>query len=350
MVGLKIENLSKSWADFTLRNVDLTVEDGDYFVILGPTGAGKTLLLETVMGFHQPDKGRIVLDGQDVTGAPPEKRGFGYVSQNSVLFPHLNVRQNMEFSLKMKGTPKTERSQTVNKLLEFAGLEAMAHRRPSTLSGGEKQKVALMRALAAEPQTIILDEPLTAIDLEAAREIKNALKQLRLDGKTVIHVTHNQVEAFSLGSKMAIINSGEIVQTGKPKDIFAKPQSRFVARFLGYENIFKAKLLEHQGELSLVSVDGVKVKVAGKVNAAEVTIAVRPEDIVADLAPIKNAAINVFKGKITEFVDQGPTVALTVDAALKLQVIMIKSFFIEKNLETGQEIWLAFKSEAAKIL
>jgi ABC-type Fe3+/spermidine/putrescine transport system ATPase subunit len=350
MLGLKIENISKSWSDFKLRNVNLAIEDGDYFILLGPTGAGKTLLLETIMGFHKPDEGRIVLNGQDVTGVPPEKRGVGYVSQNCVLFPHMDVRENVEFSLKMKGTPKAERNHKVNELLEFAGLKAMANRRPATLSGGKKQKVALMRAWAAEPQMIILDEPLTAIDLESAREIKNALKQVRMSGKTVIHVTHNQVEGFSLGSKMAIMNSGEIVQTGKPKEIFAKPRSTFVARFLGYENIFTAKLVEKQGSVSVVNVEGVKINVSGKVDAADCTVAVRPEDIAVDSAPTKNATMNVLKGTITEFVDQGPTVSITVEAALKLKVTMIKSFFIEKNLETGQEIWLAFRSEAAKIL
>jgi ABC-type Fe3+/spermidine/putrescine transport system ATPase subunit len=226
----------------------------------------------------------------------------------------------------------------------------MAHRRPATLSGGEKQKVALMRALAAEPQLLVLDEPLTAIDLESAREIKSELKRVHLSGKTVIHVTHNQIEGFSLGSKMAILNSGEIVQTGKPKEIFAKPRSKFVARFLGYENVFNAQLVEQQDSLSLVSVKGVTLKVSGKVDAPECTIAVRPEDISLDLSPITNKAMNVLKGTIIEFVDQGPTVSITVDAVLPLKVIMTKSYFIEKNLETGQETWLAFKSDSVKIL
>jgi ABC-type Fe3+/spermidine/putrescine transport system ATPase subunit len=186
--------------------------------------------------------------------------------------------------------------------------------------------------------------------LETAREIKNALKQIHLRGKTVIHVTHNQVEGFSLGSKMAIINSGKIVQTGKPKEIFAKPKNTFVARFLGYENVFKAQLVDQQDICSLVSAEGVELKAPGKIVTAECTIAVRPEDIAVELLPIKNASMNVLKGTITEFVDQGPTVAITVDAGLIFKVTMTKSFFIEKNLETGQEIWLAFKKDAVKIL
>jgi ABC-type Fe3+/spermidine/putrescine transport system ATPase subunit len=350
MLGLKLENLSKRWRDFKLKNIDLTIKDGTYFVILGPTGAGKTLLLETIMGFHEPDQGRILLNGVDVTNEPPEKRQIGYVSQNCVLFPHMTVRQNVEFGLKMKGMVKTERDRKVDQLLEFAGLNAMAHRRPATLSGGEKQKVALMRALAAEPQLIVLDEPLTAIDLETAREIKNELKRVHMSGKTVIHVTHNQVEGFSLGSKMAIINSGEIVQTGKPKEIFAKPRSKFVARFLGYENIFKAKLIEQQASLSLVEARGIPLKISEKVDAPECTIAVRPEDIIVDVAPISSEAMNVLKGTIIEFADQGPTVSITVDAILPFKVIMTKSLFIEKNLETGQATWLAFKSDSIKIL
>jgi ABC-type Fe3+/spermidine/putrescine transport system ATPase subunit len=350
MLGLKLENLSKRWRDFKLKNIDLTIKDGTYFVILGPTGAGKTLLLETIMGFHEPDQGRILLNGVDVTNEPPEKRQIGYVSQNCVLFPHMTVRQNVEFGLKMKGMVKTERDRKVDQLLEFAGLNAMAHRRPATLSGGEKQKVALMRALAAEPQLIVLDEPLTAIDLETAREIKNELKRVHMSGKTVIHVTHNQVEGFSLGSKMAIINSGEIVQTGKPKEIFAKPRSKFVARFLGYENIFKAKLIEQQASLSLVEARGIPLKISEKVDAPECTIAVRPEDIIVDVAPISSEAMNVLKGTIIEFADQGPTVSITVDAVLPFKVIMTKSLFIERNLETGQATWLAFKSDSIKIL
>ena len=349
-MGLKLENISKNWSEFKLKNIDLTIENGAYFIILGPTGAGKTLLLETIMGFYKPDEGRIFMNDKDITDEPPERRNVGYVSQDCVLFPNMTIRQNIEFGLKMKGVSKTERNQTVDQLLEFTRLKSMAHRRPATLSGGEKQKVALARAIAPKPHMIILDEPLTAIDLETAYEIKGALKRLHLSGKTVIHVTHNQIEGFSLGSKMAILNSGEIVQTGKPKEIFAKPRSKFVARFLGYENTFKAQLLEQRGPLSLVSVNGITLKVSERVDAPDCTIAVRPEDVSVDLSPITDEAMNVLKGTIIEFVDQGPTVSITIDAVLPFKVTMIKRSFIEKNLETGQETWLEFKSDSVKIL
>ena len=150
-MGLKIENVSKTWREFQLKNINLTVENGDYFIILGPTGAGKTLLLETIMGFQKPDNGKIILNQNDVTETPPEKRGIGYVSQNCVLFPHLNVRQNIEFGLKMGKVEKMVRKKAVDTMLESTGLKPFENRYPQTLSGGEKQKVALARVLALNP-------------------------------------------------------------------------------------------------------------------------------------------------------------------------------------------------------
>jgi molybdate transport system ATP-binding protein len=350
LLGLKLEKISKSWSDFNLKNITLNIENNDYLVILGPNGAGKTLLLETIIGFHKPDKGRIILNGIDITDEPPEKRNIGYVSQMSFLFPNMTVSQNVEFSLKMKGLPKTNRSQKVNQLLELMGLTSISNRRSTTLSGGEKQRVSLARAIATESQIIILDEPLTGIDLETASKIKHALKRLHLSGKTLIHVTHNQVEGFSLGSKMAIMNSGEIMQTGKPKEIFGKPQNTFVARFLGYENIFKAKLINQQGLLSIVNSNGVTLKVAGHIVNSECTIAVRPEDILVERSPIKNEKMNILKGTIIECIDQGPTVSIAVSAILPFNVVMTKNAFIEKELDIDTDIFLSINSETVKVI
>jgi molybdate/tungstate transport system ATP-binding protein len=348
---LKIEGLSKTWRGFKLKNINLTIENGEYFILLGPTGAGKTLLLETIMGFHKPDEGRIVLNGVDITGFSPERRGIGYVSQNCVLFPHMDVRQNIEFGLRMVGIMKEKRRKQVDAMLESTGLKSLEHRRPQALSGGEKQKVALARALAVEPSTILLDEPLSALDAEASRELKKELKRIHKSGKTLIQVTHNQVEGFSLGNKMAIMRLGEIVQTGGTKQIFAEPKNEFVARFLGYENVFKTESVEKTDHYPVFKIGDLQLKVSTNVDVAGCFVAIRPEDIAVSLSPTKaNENMNLLEGTIVDCSDQGHTVALTCDAGLLFQAVIIKSAFIEANFAEGQKVWLSFRSSAVKII
>jgi ABC-type Fe3+/spermidine/putrescine transport system ATPase subunit len=350
-LSLKIENVSKAWREFQLKNINLTMENGDYFIILGPTGAGKTLLLETLMGFHNPDNGKILLNGKDLTDVLPEKRGIGYVSQNCILFPHLTVRQNIEFGLKMGRIKKTERQKMIEATLESTGLKSIENRRPQTLSGGEKQKVALARVLALAPSTILLDEPLSALDAETARDLKNELNRIHKNGKTIIHVTHNQIEGFSLGNKMAIMHLGEVVQTGKTRDVFSEPQSEFVARFLGYENVFKVQMVEKNDFFSLVQAGVVKLKVSGTMATENCYVAIRPEDITVSLSLIeKNVGLNVLEGKILDCVEQGYVVTLTLDAGLEFQAIMIKNSFLEANLAEGKKVWFAFKNASVKVI
>jgi molybdate/tungstate transport system ATP-binding protein len=350
-LGLRLEHVTKVWRGFALKDISLTVEDGEYFILLGPTGAGKTLLLETIMGFNKPDKGKIVLDSQDVTEVPPEKKKIGYAPQDSVLFPHMTVRQNIEFGLKMQGVEKTARTQTVNQLLDMTKLKAIEHHRPATLSGGEKQRVTLAQVLAINPKVILLDEPLASVDAETARELKKELKRIHAEhGKTVVHVTHNLIEGFNLGTKMAVMRAGEIVQVDEIRTIFAKPQNEFVARFLGYENVYKAQLIKSGSDYSIATVEGVHFKISGTMNKPEKTIAILPEDITVHVSPIKRHGANTFKGTIIEDADMGPFVMLTVDAGLILKAIVTKSSFMENAFEIGKAVWLHFKDNAVKIL
>jgi ABC-type Fe3+/spermidine/putrescine transport system ATPase subunit len=346
-LGLKLEGICKKVGTFQLKNIDLSVNDNDYCVLLGPTGAGKTLLLETVMGFQQPDAGKVLLNGKDLTLLPIEKRRIGYVSQDCVLFPHMDVRGNVEFGLKVAGVSKAERQRRVDALLESTGLKRLEKRRPATLSGGERQKVALGRVLAVEPDLILLDEPLSALDAEAAKELKKELKRLHKAGKTVIHVTHNQVEAFGLATQLAIMRGGEIVQAGSAREVFTEPRSEFVARFLGYENVFHGKAKEG----SSVEVGGVVLKIAAKPEKPQVIVAIRPEEIQVSTSPVpKSTGLNVFEAAVADWNDQGPVVAVTCAAGLPLTTVVTKNAFLEMNLQEDQHIWLSFKAEAAKIL
>ncbi|MBN1784679.1 MAG: TOBE domain-containing protein [Candidatus Bathyarchaeota archaeon] len=176
------------------------------------------------------------------------------------------------------------------------------------------------------------------------------MKRIHKSGKTIVHVTHNQIECFSLGNKIAVMNSGEIVQTSKPKELFVTPGNKFVARFLGYENIFDAKLVEKQGSVSLVNVNGVKLKVSEVIDTPECTVAIRPEDVNLSSSPKRNGATNVLEGTVIEFVDQGPTVSVIVDIGLSFSVNMTKRVFVDRNLELDQKVWLSFKSESLKVI
>jgi molybdate/tungstate transport system ATP-binding protein len=349
-LGLTLKNISKTWSGFALKDISISIEDGEYFIILGPTGAGKTLLLETIMGFNEPDKGKIIINGLDVTSESPEKRNFGYVPQNFVLFPHMTVMENVEFGLRMHGVSKAERRKTVGQVLGLLKLTGMENRRPATLSGGEKQKVALARVLAIDPKLILLDEPLTSVDVETGRELRKELKRINKDlEKTVVHVTHDLVEGFSLGDKLALMRAGEIVQTGKAKEIFYKPRNVFAAKFLGYENVFEAKLIKSDGGFSDFDVEGVRLRAQGKVDGGKRMIAIRPEDIVVKPFSM-NSVANTFRGTITDCSDMGSVVIVTLDIGIVLKSLMTKSFFVEEALEVGNKVRLRFNAGSFKIL
>lgn len=350
-LGLRLEHVSKTWHGFALKDINLDVADGEYFALLGPNGAGKTLLLETIIGFHRPDKGRILLDSKDVTALPPEKRNLGYVPQNCMLFPHMKVKQNVEFGLKMRGAPEGDRKRTVDRMLTLMGLTALADKLPMTLSEGEKQKVALARVLAVEPKAILLDEPLTSIDEETSRSMREELKRIHRDLKvTVIHVTHNQMEAFSLAEHVAIMNHGQVVQVDRVKKLLSSPADEFVARFLGYENIFKARLIKHEQGVSSVDIDGFVIKTNEETKDGECIVGIRPEDVTLSVKPVASSEVNVLRGVVVECVDLGPIVSVSVDAGFKAKATVAKGSFLELNLDKGMKVWLSFKYESVRIL
>jgi len=350
-LGLRLEHLSKAWSGFALKDVSLDVADGEYLALLGPNGAGKTLLLETIVGFHRPDKGKILLDSKDVTSVPPEKRRIGYVPQNCMLFPHMKVWQNVEFGLKMRGVGEDERRKTVDGVLVMMGLTGLADKLPMTLSGGEKQKVALARVLAFEPKIILLDEPLASIDEETSRATKVELKRIHRDLKvTVVHVTHNQMEAFSLAERVAVMNCGQIVQVDQAKSLLSSPADEFVARFLGYENIFRGKLVEHDGRLSSVDIGGSVIKALGSVEEDDCIVAIRPEDISLSTEPVLSSYVNVLRGAVADCIDMGPIVSVSVDSVLRVKAAVTKGSFLELNPDRGTQVWLSFKPESVRIL
>jgi molybdate/tungstate transport system ATP-binding protein len=344
--------VSKKLGVFSLKDVSLEVAEGEYFVLLGPTGAGKTVLLEVIMGFHPPDKGKILLNNHDITNVQVDKREIAYVPQNCPLFPHMNVFENVEFGLKMQRVAPTERNKAVKRMLETISLEEMAEAMPSTLSGGERQKVVLGRVLVTEPKVVLLDEPLTSIDAETSRSLRNELKRINREFKVAfLHVTHDQIEAFSLADKVAIMREGKIVQAGAPNEVLSNPIDEPVARFLGYENVLHVRLMKYKGGISKVSADGIPIKLKGKLESNTATIAIRPENfVITTEAPTVSDEWNSFEGKVREYTNLGPVVEVVIDAGLMLNVSIDKRSFLELNLIEGKHVYATFKADSVRIV
>jgi spermidine/putrescine transport system ATP-binding protein len=262
-----------------LGGVSLEIRKGEFFTLLGPSGCGKTTLLKLIAGFESPTSGQILLDGSDITYDPPNTRPVNTVFQSYALFPHLSVADNIGFGLKMLGRGKAEVAETVRRMLALVRLEQMADRKPGQLSGGQQQRVALARALAPEPKVLLLDEPLSALDLKLRKEMQIELKRLQIEtGITFIFVTHDQEEALTMSDRIGVMQSGELLQVGDPRTIYTRPANRFVASFIGESNFLQGKL---DGDAMILDA-GPRLSVEKGDNApasGKVTAAIRPEQI-----------------------------------------------------------------------
>jgi spermidine/putrescine transport system ATP-binding protein len=259
-----------------LDDVSVEIRKGEFFTLLGPSGCGKTTLLRLIAGFEMPTSGTILLDGQDITWLPPNKRPVNTVFQSYALFPHLTVAQNVAFGLQMLGKPAAEVKSTTERMLALVKLDAMAGRKTSQLSGGQQQRVALARALAPTPKVLLLDEPLSALDLKLRKDMQIELKRLQTEtGITFIFVTHDQEEALTMSDRIGVMSAGKLQQVGTAKDIYTRPVNRFVASFIGETNFLTATAEAGGARLAT----GDLVEVAGVAPGARVTVAVRPEQV-----------------------------------------------------------------------
>ena len=340
---IRIESLSKTWGDFSLKNICLEVREGEYFIVLGPTGSGKTLLLELIAGFYYPDKGRIFLKDIDITHLPPKDRGIGFVYQDYMLFPNMNVRDNIAYGIRVKGLEK-EVVKKVEKLANLLGISYLLDRYPSNLSGGEAQRVAIARALAIEPDVLLLDEPLSALDpnlrLEIRKELRKIHKKMRT---TTIHVTHSREDAMMLGDKIAVMNEGEIIQVGDAQEIFRRPKSKFVAEFVGVENIFSGKA-EREDGITLFHSEGITIQSSSNV-IGDVHASIRPEDIILSLHKVESSARNCLKGRVTEIMDMGTIMRVMVDCGIPFAVNITRESCMEMGISIGKEVYLIFKAQ-----
>jgi len=340
---IRLENLNIRLPDFSLDNVSLDIPAGEFFVLMGPTGSGKTLLLEAIAGLMHTTDGHIFIGGREVTRLPPEKRGIGIVYQDQALFPHLTVAGNISYGLRYHRISTQKARENIAGLVSLLNLEHLLDRLPGNLSGGEKQRVALARALAVQPGVLLLDEPLSALDPNFRDEVRSALKALHSStGATFMMVSHDFSDALSLADRAAVINRGKIEQVGQIDDIFKKPVSAFTADFVGMKNIFKARFNGAQ-----ITLGGLEIKMDKPPSNGKGHIAIRPEDVEVSKKELWSNTDNVFQGTVVGIFDQGFTYEVHIQAGrMVFKSLVTKRDLFQLALQEGQEICVAFKAAA----
>lgn len=346
---IQVKNLCVDLGDFTLSDINLDVKSGEYFVILGPTGAGKTVLLETIAGLYPINSGQIWLNGKEVTQLEPEKRNISIVYQDHVLFPHLSVKENIVFGLKLRKQTRQEIETTLDWTAGLLNISHLLDRKPDTLSGGERQKVALARALSIKPQVLLLDEPLSALDPETREGVQRELRQIHDRLKmTAIHVTHDFEEAIALGSRIAVLGEGHIKQVGTPEEVFHQPNSEFVARFAMTRNIFAGEVVDKaNGDVAFRTEDielAIVTDLRGKTHAS-----IRPEDILVSPESFISSARNRFAGTITHIADRGSVLYITVNLPPDFVCLVTHRSLEEMKLTEGQQVYITFKASAIHV-
>lgn len=335
---LEIRNLSITLGEFKLVDVSLQVREGEYFVVLGPTGAGKTVLVECIAGIHKPPKGEIYLDGERIDHLKPEERGIGYVPQDYALFPHMTVKDNIAFGLRIRKAPPSHIEETVERLVNLLRIKHLLNRHPETLSGGEKQRVALARALAINPRLMLLDEPLSALDEQTREELCRELKRIHKEtGMMMIHISHNLEETFSLADRICILNEGKVMAVGEPDELLNHPPNYFVASFLRTGNIFKGRAVWENGNLKFKN--ELMELILNEGEEGEVYATIRPEAV--RLHSNGSFPNNNLKGRISGIMDQGHFYKIMVDIGGQEVVSLITRPAMRKSgFKEGQEIYV----------
>jgi spermidine/putrescine transport system ATP-binding protein len=335
-----------------LDDVSVSVRENEFFTLLGPSGCGKTTLLRLIAGFEQPTAGEIFLDGRALAGLPPFKRPVNTVFQSYALFPHMTVGQNVAFGLEMQGTPAADIQRRVGEMLELVKLSEFRARKPAQLSGGQQQRVALARALANKPRVLLLDEPLSALDLKLRKNMQIELKRLQLDtGVTFIFVTHDQEEALTMSDRIAVMHDGRVLQVGTPTAIYERPEVRFVADFIGDTNLLEAECRESaDGRSRFRLPEGGELTVADAIGhrpGERVTLAVRPERV--ELAAAREGALSGTLQNIVYF-GTDTTYHVALEGGARFQVRMQNRSGAVRRFQAGDSVSVTIPPDAVQVL
>ena len=355
---VRLENIGKRYGEiWAVRHIGLEIAQGEFYTLLGPSGCGKTTLLRTIAGFVAPDEGGVFLDGLAVNHLPPWKRNLGMVFQNYALWPHLTVFDNVAFGLKERKFPRREIEPRVMEALDQVGLKGTEQRRPSQLSGGQQQRVALARTLVIQPRVLLLDEPLSNLDAKLRQEMRLELLKLQRDiGLTTIYVTHDQEEALTLSTRIAVMNLGKIIQEGKPREIYESPSDRFVAAFVGKSNFFSGTIIGSSGGLlEIHTQEGFQIKAVAPAgyqtpNARKVLLYVRPEAIDLVEPADQSPKVNRITGRVAASAYQGALVEYEIESAGRVIRVNETNPKGKPLFQRGDETTVTFSAEDVGIV
>jgi len=343
---LELNSINKNFNGFQLSNLNLTAEPGQYLVIIGPTGAGKTLLLETIQGFHELDSGEILLDGDDISQLPQEQRRIAYVPQNPIFPPQSTVAEILRYGT---GRVYDDARPILDGITELMKLKPHLDRTIVTLSGGEKRKLALARALIQQPRVLLLDEPLNNLDIISQKELRDEVHMIHsyLD-LTTIHVTHDQTEALTMADKLAVIRVGELRAFGTVEQVYNDPRDEYAARFFGYRNIYDVKEYQHGRPYTKADLGNITLRTSHAPDTDQDKVAVHGAEIILHRKTPVNTGDNLFQGTVSGLVTTGPTTYITTDIGQKIVLTMGRRPVKAANLREGERIWVQFSADAVK--
>jgi len=357
---LKIVEVTKTFGDvYAVDKISLDIYRGEFFALLGPSGCGKSTLLRMLAGFERPTAGRIEIDGQDMAAVPPWRRPVNMMFQSYALFPHMSVADNVAFGLRQERVPAAEIRSRVAEALSLVRLDLMAARRPDQLSGGQRQRVALARAIVKRPKLVLLDEPLGALDKKLRQQTQFELVNIQESlGITFVIVTHDQEEAMTVSTRMAIMDDGRVAQIGTPSEVYEYPASRFVADFIGDVNVIEARVLEVDGQRMRLSAAGPSVEIeadraVAAVAGEMVAVAIRPEKLALTTERPAGTTTNCVAGTVADIAYLGDVSIYHVrlaDGSVLRSTVANRARLIERPIRWDDPVWLAWGADASVVL
>ncbi len=347
---LELRNITCDFPGFSLTEISFSVGDGEYFILLGESGAGKSLLLEAIAGLNPVKSGVLLLNGKNITSEKIQQRGIGLVFQDQAVFPHLSVKENIAYPLKGKHLSTSEKNRIIEETAILLQISGLLDRRPETLSGGELQRVALARALVQKPKVLLLDEPLSATDSKLRSELRSLLRQINRMGQTIIHVTHDFDEAVSLADHIAIMHLGHIVQSGTPREVFGNPANEFVAHFAGIRNFFKVSITLQDGKCIAFPENDLAISIGESTDDKSGYILIRNEDILLSQAAFESSALNNFEGIVLDLYPSRAGMDVVVDIGIVLHAQISRESAEKLELAPSRKVWTHFKASSVKLI